>query len=312
MEIMKQKFYVGLDMGTASVGWAVTDDKYNIIKRHGKALWGVRLFKTANTAEERRTFRAARRRTQRRKQRMELLQEIFGDEISKTDIGFYQRMKESKYWFEDKRDINGKQPELPYALFVDDGFTDKDYHEQFPTIFHLRNVLVNEWTQKYDIRLVYLAIHHIIKHRGHFLFEGKKMSEVTDFGSAFEAFCKVASDNDIEITVDEEKLKDIEDLLKSRQKSKTAKKQELGKIIAGADKQKKALAALVTGCTVKLSEIFADKMLDEEEKNKISFSDSNYDENIANVEETLAERFLLIAAGKALYDWAVLSDILEG
>ena len=141
------------------------------------------------------------------------------------------------------------------------------------------------------------------------MFEGKKMFEVTDFGSAFEAFCKVASDNDIEITVDEEKLKDIEDLLKSRQKSKTAKKQELGKIIAGADKQKKALAALVTGCTVKLSEIFADKMLDEEEKNKISFSDSNYDENIANVEETLAERFLLIAAGKALYDWAVLSDI---
>lgn len=312
MEIMKQKFYVGLDMGTASVGWAVTDDKYNIIKRHGKALWGVRLFKTANTAEERRTFRAARRRTQRRKQRMELLQEIFGDEISKTDIGFYQRMKESKYWFEDKRDINGKQPELPYALFVDDGFTDKDYHEQFPTIFHLRNVLVNEWTQKYDIRLVYLAIHHIIKHRGHFLFEGKKMSEVTDFGSAFEAFCKVASDNDIEITVDEEKLKDIEDLLKSRQKSKTAKKQELGKIIAGADKQKKALAALVTGCTIKLSEIFADKSLDDGERNKISFADSNYDEYIANVEETLAERFLLIAAGKALYDWAVLSDILEG
>ncbi len=312
MEIMKQKFYVGLDMGTASVGWAVTDDKYNIIKRHGKALWGVRLFKTANTAEERRTFRAARRRTQRRKQRMELLQEIFGDEISKTDIGFYQRMKESKYWFEDKRDINRKQPELPYALFIDDGFTDKDYHEQFPTIFHLRNVLVNEWTQKYDIRLVYLAIHHIIKHRGHFLFEGKKMSEVTDFGSAFEAFCKVASDNDIEITVDEEKLKDIEDLLKSRQKSKTAKKQELGKIIAGADKQKKALAALITGCTVKLSEIFADKSLDDGERNKISFADSNYDEYIANVEETLAERFLLIAAGKALYDWAVLSDILEG
>ena len=37
---MAQKYYVGLDMGTASVGWAVTDDKYNIIKKHGKALWG--------------------------------------------------------------------------------------------------------------------------------------------------------------------------------------------------------------------------------------------------------------------------------
>ena len=29
---MAQKYYVGLDMGTASVGYAVTDDKYNIIK----------------------------------------------------------------------------------------------------------------------------------------------------------------------------------------------------------------------------------------------------------------------------------------
>ena len=70
------------------------------------------------------------------------------------------------------------------------------------------------------------------------------MSEVTDFGSAFEAFCKVASDNDIEITVDEEKLKDIEDLLKSRQKSKTAKKQELGKIIAGTDKRRKGTCSI--------------------------------------------------------------------
>lgn len=31
---MEQKYYMGLDMGTASVGWAVTDDKYNIIKKH--------------------------------------------------------------------------------------------------------------------------------------------------------------------------------------------------------------------------------------------------------------------------------------
>ena len=63
---MAQKYYVGLDMGTASVGYAVTDDKYNIIKRHGKALWGVNLFKTADTAEERRVFRTARRRNDRR------------------------------------------------------------------------------------------------------------------------------------------------------------------------------------------------------------------------------------------------------
>lgn len=31
-------YYVGLDMGDASVGWAVTDLNYNILKFNGKAL----------------------------------------------------------------------------------------------------------------------------------------------------------------------------------------------------------------------------------------------------------------------------------
>ena len=30
------EYYMGLDMGTSSVGWAVTDEKYNLIKKHGK------------------------------------------------------------------------------------------------------------------------------------------------------------------------------------------------------------------------------------------------------------------------------------
>ena len=29
----QEKYYLGLDMGTSSVGWAVTDDQYEIIKQ---------------------------------------------------------------------------------------------------------------------------------------------------------------------------------------------------------------------------------------------------------------------------------------
>ena len=50
---MGKGYYVGLDMGTGSVGWAVTDESYQILRRHGKAMWGVRLFESAKTAEER-------------------------------------------------------------------------------------------------------------------------------------------------------------------------------------------------------------------------------------------------------------------
>ena len=160
---MEQEYYIGLDIGTSSVGWAVTDMNYQIIKRHGKALWGSRLFASANTAEERRGFRTARRRLDRRNWRINILQELFAEEISKVDSGFYLRMKESKYYPEDKKDSSGKCPELPYALFVNKDYTDKDYHKEYPTIYHLRKMLME--TEKVpDIRLVYLAIHHKIIH----------------------------------------------------------------------------------------------------------------------------------------------------
>ena len=68
-------YFLGLDIGTGSVGWAVTDDQYNLLKANQKTLWGVKLFETANTAEERRIFRTSRRRLKRRNQRIKLLQQ---------------------------------------------------------------------------------------------------------------------------------------------------------------------------------------------------------------------------------------------
>lgn len=37
----KKEHYIGLDMGTNSVGWAVTDTEYNLMRAKGKDLWGV-------------------------------------------------------------------------------------------------------------------------------------------------------------------------------------------------------------------------------------------------------------------------------
>lgn len=52
---------------------------------------------------------------------------------------------------------------------------------------------------KPDIRLLYLALHHIIKHRGHFLFEGKKLSEVKEFSTAIEALVQQAEEQEIDL-----------------------------------------------------------------------------------------------------------------
>jgi hypothetical protein len=40
-------YYAGFDMGTDSVGWAVTDPDYNLCKFKGNAMWGIRLFMKA-------------------------------------------------------------------------------------------------------------------------------------------------------------------------------------------------------------------------------------------------------------------------
>ena len=76
---MSTKYYLGLDIGTNSVGWAVTDESYNLCRFRGKDMWGIRLFEAAETAQERRLKRSGRRRLKRRAQRIKLLQEIFAE-----------------------------------------------------------------------------------------------------------------------------------------------------------------------------------------------------------------------------------------
>ena len=83
---MKRKttkpYYLGLDIGTDSVGYAVTDEKYQLCRFKGESMWGSGLFDPAGTCEIRRGFRVARRRLDRRQLRIRLLQEFFAKEIA--------------------------------------------------------------------------------------------------------------------------------------------------------------------------------------------------------------------------------------
>lgn len=85
----KKEYYLGLDMGTDSVGWAVTDTEYHLLRAKGKDLWGIREFNEAETAIDRRSHGISRRRRQRELVRIGLLKEYFADEIAKIDPNFY-------------------------------------------------------------------------------------------------------------------------------------------------------------------------------------------------------------------------------
>ena len=307
---MGRDYFLGLDMGTGSLGWAVTDSEYKILKKYGKALWGVRLFDSASTAEERRVFRTNRRRLDRRNWRIQILQELFAEEIVKVDPGFFLRMKESKYYPEEKRDMDGKCPELPYSLFVDKDYTDKDFYKEFPTIYHIRKWLM-ETEKTPDIRLVYLAIHHMMKHRGHFLLSGD-ISQIKEFSSTFTTLVQNLRNEELEWTleINEEKLSEIEEILKDKNITRSTRKTRLVKISGAKSACEKGIITLITGGTAKLSDIFGNTELNESERPKISFADSGYDNYIGVVADTLGEQFYIIESAKAVYDWAILADIL--
>lgn len=299
-----EDYYLGIDLGTSSIGWAVTNEKYDILRFNKKFMWGTHLFDMGNTASERRIFRTSRRRLKRKKNRIELLQTLFSEEISKKDFGFFQRLKESQYFIEDKT-IKNKN-----TLFMDKNYTDQDYHMEYPTIYHLRKALIDNEESAFEIRKLYLAISHILSHRGHFLFEGE-LSDNLDFDDIFNEFVKYLNEElniDFKIKSDVS-LQAIKKILTDKMLNRTKKKEKLSELLE-EEKNKiyQEIWKLLVGNEAKMSTIFDDK---EYEEAKITFSKGNYDEKEEEYESILGEKILFVQKAKAIYDWMLLQNILK-
>ena len=304
----KDDYYLGLDIGTESVGWAVTDTAYKILKFGGNAMWGVRLFDEAQTAAERRTQRSARRRLQRRNNRLLLLQEIFAQEIAKCDPTFFQRLNDSSLLAEDKTDYQFN------TLFADPNYTDADYHEEYPTIYHLRSALIEE-NDVDDIRLIYLALHHILKHRGHFLFEGS-LESATDFSNIYSSFISVMNERfECSFSVEEDYVKQLEATLKRRDLRGKRKKEAIVTALGlnKANKQELEVLSLIVGLKGKPSVIFPDDPdAQAMGKESFSFADASYEDKRLELETACPEICEGLDAIKSLYDWDLLTEILNG
>ncbi|MGX7111869.1 type II CRISPR RNA-guided endonuclease Cas9 [Gemella cuniculi] len=294
-----KKWYLGLDIGTASVGWAATDTEYKLLRKNRKRLWGVRLFEEATTAAERRGLRAGRRRLARRKWRLNLLEELFAEEVVKVDKNFFLRLRESKYHFEDKTNKE------TFTLFNDKKYTDKDFYKEYKTIYHLRKELMTE--KNPDIRKVYLAVHHIIKNRGHFLLQGQSFKDGNIDNFIKELlnleFVKVG----FEITDEEiEKIKYIS----LQKKNLSAKVDDLKKLYP-KEKQLHEIFKLIFGGKPTLDKLFniaEYKELDSDIKS-ISFKNKIYEEERPKYEDVLSNYIELLDLAKQIYDGIILSDI---
>ena len=307
---MEKEYYLGLDIGTNSVGYAVTDSEYKILKYKGEPMWGSHVFEEGSQCAERRGFRTARRRLDRRQQRVRLVQEIFANEISLVDDKFYIRLKESALYQEDKSGNN------PYSVFADDNYTDKEYYEKYPTIHHLIMDLIED-EQPHDVRLVYMAAAWLVAHRGHFLSDVEKthVEKVLDFDGVYRELQEYYNDNGYTIPWkdDEECFKDIllqncgvrdkENLFKSKLFEGTSYKSKEDDSIGN-----EAVITLLAGGTVDARKLF----LNAEFEEKISICFRKSEEEFESVLIELDDYADFLIRLRAVYDWSLLYEASGG
>lgn len=299
-----QEYNIGLDIGTSSVGWAVTDLNNDILKYKNKNMWGARLFESGSTAVETRNFRGTRRRIQRRKERINILQSLLLDDVEKEYPNFFPMLKETSRVEEEKKNptVNGKK----YNLFSELNFSDLTYYTQYPTIYHLRQALINE-KEKFDIRLVYLAIHHIIKYRGNFLYEGNLKIDGDEILEEIHSLVDFIENTlEIKCTL---KSEEIIKILMQKDQKKSDKKETLIEAFDHNKNEKTIINNIINsilGYKFDLSKIFSINI----ENEVISFS--NEIENEDEIKEALHEQVYVYDSMQKIYNWCVLQDILQG
>lgn len=307
---MEQKYYLGLDMGTSSVGWAVTNKNYELLRKKGKDMWGIREFDTAKPAAERRTHRVDRRRRQRQTARLGLLKKYFAEAIEKVDELFFIRLENSKYFPEDK----DKRLRSKNGIFNDENYKDADYYAQYPTIFHLRKALLDleNTGEAFDVRLVYLALANMFKHRGHFLLntDGDEVS-AAQADILYRDILETLS-RDYEIDIAQKPIEKVVEIIGDRETGRKLKYERLAELfeITKKDKQANEFLKCLSGLSVNANLIFENEP---DEKVTLCFHDFAYTDKIPELEEQLQEeRYALIEQMKSIYDFAVLEGTLKG
>lgn len=309
----KKTYYLGLDIGTDSVGYAASGKNYELLKYKQEPVWGVTTFEAASLAQERRAFRTARRRLDRRQQRVRLLSELFAPEVCRIDREFFIRRKESALFSDDTQ--HGVR------IFSGNGMTDRQYYAAYPTIHHLICELMQS-DAPHDIRLVYLACAWLVANRGHFLFDVSpdNIESILDFAEPYEKFCSFLKEECGSVLPWAESTEPavIQRIL--QMKSGVKKKQEAFKeLVYGGKKPEKkateefpfsadAMVTLLCGGKVKPADLFANEEYAEADSVNLEMED----EALAAVAAELGAEGELLFRLQAMYNCALLNNAQNG
>lgn len=295
-----RNYSIGLDIGTASVGWVCLDENQRIMKYNNRFAWGTHEFEAAEVAEARRMKRGARRRYNRRKKRLQLTQALFIESIKEIDAKFFDESTTQHFWKNNNQFENRTLSETLKKLRMNPN--------AYPTMYHLRQALLTT-NKKVDIRLIYLAIHNLVKYRGHFLNEGQGWH--TKNIALDEQLIEILTyyNGLIQTEHPVTNLDEIVALLLNRELTKSDKQKQ---IMTKLPKAYTEVIKLIVGNKVSFSKLFPEsdnitQYIDERSAATINTAD--FDEKIAVLTE---EEHILIELVEPLYQNIMLYDLLQG
>ena len=296
MTKLNQPYGIGLDIGSNSIGFAVVDANSHLLRLKGETAIGARLFREGQSAAERRESRTTRRRLSRTRWRLSFLRDFFAPHITKIDPDFFLRQKYSEISPKDKDRFKYEK-----RLFNDR--TDAEFYEDYPSMYHLRLHLMTH-THKADPREIFLAIHHILKSRGHFLTPGAAKDFNTDkvdlediFPALTEAYAQVYPD--LELTFDLAKADDFKAKLLDEQATPSDTQKALVNLLLSSDGEKEIVkkrkqvltefAKAITGLKTKFNLALGTEV-DEADASNWQFSMGQLDDKWSNIETSMTDQ----------------------
>jgi CRISPR-associated endonuclease Csn1 len=323
MTQVNKPYILGLDIGTNSCGYAASDLKNRLLHLNGKTAIGALLFEAGKSAAERRSFRTTRRRLSRRKWRLGLLEEIFDPYMAEVDPYFFARLKQSGLSPKDSR-------KKAQAIVFPTPAEDKAFYDDYPTIYHLRNALMTQ-DRKFDLREVYLAIHHIVKYRGNFLqdtpvrmFDASEIDVKKTLSELNDLFDQQSEENKIHFNLDN--ADEVEKILLDHNKFKKDKQKEIAKLITYSvtGKENKSLNKLnrdvakqianaILGYKTNFETIF-DIEINSDDKNSWEFklSDADADEKLIKLDGLLDQTQQdILSKIQGFFSAVTLTDLVD-
>ena len=242
-----------------------------------------------------------------------MLEEFFDPYMAEIDPTFFARLKDSNISpLDSNKQFQGS------LLFPEK--KDTNFYDEYPTIYHLRDKLMSE-NKKFDLREIYIAIHHIVKYRGNFL----KSAPVNSFNTS-KIDLKADIDainhflNEKKVVINNENIDEVEKVLLDFELRKLDKQKQVKELLLEKTSNKALLkinkqvtdqfAKAIIGYKIKLN-VLLQKEVDNQSDWTFSFDDEGIDDKLTSLEASMDKNEIeLTGLIKEIHDWVTLNEIV--